>query len=86
MILASLFFATMSVCIKFASAHFIVATLHQGFAARVHALGNFVVFDAGFHVGRFLGFYKFAFKGHDFFGVEKLHHVQSLFGADGVQG
>ena len=65
--------------------HFVVAALHQGFAPCVHALGNFVVFDAGFHVGGFLRFYKFSLEGHDFFGVIKLHHVQRFFGADGMQ-
>jgi hypothetical protein len=59
-------------------ANFIVAALHQRFAAGVHAQRNLVVFDAGFHVGRLLRFDVLALEGVDFFGVEELDDAGHL--------
>ena len=67
-------------------ADFVVATLVQGLAAAIHALGNLVVLDAGFHVGGLLGLYELGLKCRDLFGVEKFHHVQRLVHGQGVQG
>ncbi len=47
----------------------VVAAQHQGAAAGIHAFGDLVVLDAGFHVGSALGLDKFALEGRDFLGV-----------------
>ena len=67
-------------------AGFAVAALEQGAAARVHALANFVVFQAGFHVGGALRLHEFTLESGDFLGVEKLHHVQRLVHAHRKDG
>ena len=67
-------------------AHFVVAALVQGRAAGVHALADFVVLDAGFHIGRLLCFDKLTLKGRNLFWVVKLHHVHGLVHAHGEQG
>ena len=59
-------------------AELVVAAQHQRLAASVHAQGQFVVFDTGFHVGGLLRFDEIALESADFFGVEKLHHVQGF--------
>ncbi len=63
----------------------IVTALKQRFAASVHALGDFVVFCTGFHIGRALGHDELALERCDFFRVEKLHHVQGLLRAQRVE-
>jgi hypothetical protein len=50
----------------------------QGLAAGVHALGDLVVFDAGFHVGGLLRLDELALEGGDFLGVVELHHVHGF--------
>jgi hypothetical protein len=62
-------------------ADLVVAALHQGLAAGVHAQGDLVVLDAGLHVGGLLGFDELALEGGDLLGVEELHHVERLLRA-----
>ena len=64
----------------------VVAALQQGAPAGVHALGNLVIFQAGFHVGGLLCLDKFALEGGNFFRVIKLDLVQRLVHPHGVQG
>ena len=56
-------------------ADFVVATGQQGCAPGVHAFANFVIFDAGFHVGGTLRLDKLALEGLNFFGIEELDPV-----------
>ncbi len=67
-------------------ADFVVAAQHQGLAAGVHALGDLVVLDRGFHVGGALGLDELALEAGDLFGVIELHHVQRPVHARRVQG
>ena len=66
-------------------AHFVVAALQQGPAPGIHALGNLVVFQTGFHVSGLLGLNKLALESGNFFRVIKLHHIECFVNAHGVQ-
>ena len=56
----------------------VVAALHQGAPAGVHAQGDLVVLDAGFHVGGLLGLDELALEGVDLLGVVELDDVERL--------
>jgi hypothetical protein len=66
-------------------AGFVVAALHQGQTAGVHAFADFVVFDGGFHIGRALRLDELGFEGGDFLGVVELDDVQGFLRAARVK-